>query len=94
MANFYHIMLDIPGIAPTDPLIIKEMDKAVSWYRYRRNCWIVYTTSNAARWYARLGHLARAKGGQLLILKIDLADRQGWITKGLWEWMRAQQAGG
>ncbi len=88
MAEFYHIMLDVPGRSPADEEITKIFDRAVHWYRYSNNCWIVYTSSDAAKWYERFSPLVRANAGKLFIVKLDLSDRQGWINKSLWDWIR------
>ena len=88
MSSYYHIMLSLPGILPTDPAVVKKLDLAVDWFRYAPNCWIVYTSSNAQKWYDRLKPLIELHGGNVFIAKLDLTDRQGWISKELWDWLR------
>lgn len=63
------------------------MNLAVDWFRYGDSNWIVYTTSDAKKWYSRLQPFAEP-GGHVLICKLDLSDRWGFMTKKLWEWLR------
>ncbi len=88
MAEFYHIYIDAPGLAPDNRELKKKLDLAVDWFRYADNCWLVYTTSDASKWYQRLGELVKSRNGNLLIIKVDQSERQGWISKKLWEWIR------
>lgn len=88
MAAYYHIMAEPrPGVARKE--IQKVLDLAITWFRYQDNCWIIHTTSDANAWYTRLEKLVNP-GGNLLIIKLDLSDRQGWISKDLWKWLKKQ----
>lgn len=86
--QFYHIMFEAPGVEPTDPELEKLLNTGLDWIRYTKNCWIVYTTSNAKRWYERLGNFTQEHKGRLFITRLDVSDRHGWMPSNLWEWLR------
>lgn len=91
MATLYHIFIR-PKIGVTDEQVKEKMDLAVDWYKYSDYCWIVKTTSKAQKWQTRLRPLVDP-GGALLIIKLDAADRQGWMAKNLWKWLRESGTG-
>lgn len=90
--NYYHLMLSLPGIAPTDSRVEDILNKATDWYRYADNCWLLYTGRDASKWYARLKPLVTAHNGNVLIIHVDPTDRQGWMPRELWQWLRKAQA--
>lgn len=86
MAGFYHIYIR-PRKGVTAATVQKQMDLAIDWFRYDDQNWIVYTPSDANKWHSRLRLLVRPNG-LLFICRLDTSDRQGWMTKDFWEWMR------
>jgi hypothetical protein len=86
MADFLHIY-----ISPAEGVTIKQiegkLDLALDWYRYATGLYIVHTTSGVDKWKARLIDLVKPRG-RLLIVKLDISQRQGWMNKGFWEWLR------
>jgi hypothetical protein len=89
MASFYHIYLRPKDGVTSDDIKLK-MDLAIDWYMYARYCWIVKTTSDEDKWFARLKPLT-GPGGLLLIIKIDHEHRQGWMSKDFWKWLRGNE---
>jgi hypothetical protein len=86
VARFYHVMLrPKPGVSLDQ--VRAKMNLAIDWFYYGENCWILYTTSNAAKWYERLSNLVRP-GGNVFICRLDVSDRNGWINKELWAWLK------
>lgn len=86
MANLYHVYLaPRPGVTPEE--VQTKFDLAITWYKYGTECWIIKTTSDAAKWQTRLKPLVDP-GGSLLIFKLDPTDRQGWFAKSFWEWLK------
>lgn len=88
-AALYHIFLR-PKFGVTPEQVMEKMNLAVDWYKYSDYCWVVNTTSNAAKWQTRLKPLVEPDG-TLLILKLDPSQRQGWIAKGFWEWLKKEK---
>ncbi len=89
MANFYGIFIDPKPSASRDD-VKKKMDLAIDWFRYDEKNWIVYTSSEAAKWYSRLQSLA-VPDGHVFIVKLDLSDRSGWMSKQLWAWIKKRK---
>ncbi len=89
MASFYHVFLK-PNAGVTEEQIKAKMDLALEWYKYSDFNWIVCTTSDAAKWQARLLPFAQPDG-ILLIMKLDPTSRQGWIAKSFWTWLKENQ---
>jgi len=84
--QFYIVYMHVnPDVTPDD--VKKKMDLAVDWFRIDPKVWVVYTTSNAEKWHARLEPLV-VPDGNLLINKLDMSDQQGWITERFWEWLK------
>lgn len=78
-----------PKIKEIEPVF----DLSLSWVRYTPNCWIVWTTSSAQKWYDRLkSHLGIED--QVFICKLDLSERQGWLSKSVWKWLREDRSKG
>lgn len=70
--------------------IEKIMDKAFDWIRYDENCWILYTITPVRYWQARLRHFAEG-GGNLFICRLDVSERNGWMSKDFWSWIRREE---
>lgn len=89
--KYYHVMLTLPGIAPTDARIESILNKATDWYRYADNCWLLYTNQDAATWYERLKQLTTENSGNVFIVLVDPTDRKGWMPSELWKWLRTNR---
>ncbi len=84
--NFYIVY--IKCLEDTSYESLKEkMDLSRNWYRITENNWILYTTSNAEKWYSRLSPLVK-DSGSLFICKLDMSERQGWMNEKFWAWIR------
>ena len=87
--RYYHVMLK-PKLGVSKEQVRTKVDLALDWFSYADNCWILYTTSNAAKLYERFENLVRP-GGNLFICRLDVSDRNGWITKELWGWLNKKR---
>ena len=88
--QFLHISFDFADGNPRTKELKPVFDKALDWYRYMPNCWIVWTSSSAQKWYERLRpHIS--DGDNMFIVRIDLSERQGWISKAVWNWLREER---
>jgi hypothetical protein len=84
--SLFHIFVK-PKAGVSEEQVKEKMDLAVDWYKYSDFCWVVKSTSDPAKWQTRLKPLVEP-GGTLLIFKIDPTQRQGWIAKSFWEWLK------
>ncbi|AOI64537.1 hypothetical protein WS51_12670 [Burkholderia territorii] len=88
-AKLYHIYIQ-PKSGVSEETVKAKMNLSIDWYKYSDTCWVVKTTSDAAKWQARLKPLVEPDGS-LLILRVDPTDRQGWIAKSFWAWLRGEK---
>ena len=89
MGKFLHIYID-PKKEITQEMIEKKINLALDWFRYDDKVYIVYTTSDAKKWQARLLNFVKG-GGKLFICELDLSNRSGWHTKSFWEWLKQER---
>ncbi len=88
-AEFYTIYIDRdPDVAYDD--VKKVMDLALHWYRITSRYWIVYTTGDSEKWYGRLKKFV-TNSGNLFICRLDIAERQGWMSEDFWNWLRERE---
>lgn len=88
-SKLYVVMLE-PRKGVTRAQIEKKMNLARDWFYTSENFWILYTTSDAAKWMERLLPLAKPEGS-LFISKLDSSDRQGWMHEKFWEWLEGKE---
>lgn len=86
MAHLLHIYVTAKdGVSREE--VEGKLNLALDWYRYAPNSYVVHTSSSVDKWKARLINFIKP-GGRLLILKLDYSQRQGWMNKDFWEWLR------
>lgn len=83
--EFYIVYINKNKLSSYDD-VKSKINLSKSWYRINETIWILYTTSNANKWYARLRHLAEGDGS-LFISKLDMNDQQGWMNQNFWDWI-------
>jgi len=90
--QYLHISFDLKN----DPVDLEKLKQrfnlGVDWIHYMPNCWIVKTTSSAQKWYDRLKPYIG--NNNIFICKIDLSERQGWLPKWVWEWIKKHKDNG
>jgi hypothetical protein len=85
MSTFYHIFIS-PKDDVTADQVQKVMNLALDWFRCDSNNWIVYTKSDAKKWYSRFQKYVEP-GGHIFICKLDIDDYYGLMPKTLWDWL-------
>jgi hypothetical protein len=86
--TFYVVYLN-PKEGMTTPAVEKKMNQALDWFRLENCLWVVYSTSSVDKLYTRLSSLAK-DSGRLFICKLDVTERQGWMNKDFWKWLRRE----
>jgi hypothetical protein len=94
MDRFLHISFTfndgLPKVQELEP-VFNYM--APDWLRYSQNCWIVWTARPASDFLYGLKPLIGASDS-MLIVKLDMDDRNGWQPKWVLDWMdRKRQLG-
>jgi hypothetical protein len=91
VAEFYHLYIKASDLDPTDAALVKKLDLAKDWIRYGDCCWLLYTTSDAAKWNTRLADFVKERNGHFFIIRVDISKRQGWMPKRVWTWLREKR---
>lgn len=86
MSKYLHIYIN-PKDGVSNDQVETQMNLAVDWYRYASDSYIVYTTSDIAKWQGRLKPLVEP-GGRLLIIEVKVNSRNGWMTQDFWDWLK------
>ena len=89
--QFLHIAINFKSGAAKMKELEPAFNKALDWLRYAPNCWIVWTTSDPAKWYARLKPVLD-EADTFFICKIDIDTRYGWLPKSTWNWINKDRA--
>jgi hypothetical protein len=86
---FLHLGIRSGGSrAPDTDAIEKLLDKAIDWYRYAPNCWIIYTKLDASNWTERLKNIPGMENhAEFLLAELNLNNRSGWASQDLWDWL-------
>lgn len=71
---------------PDSDAIRKAFEKGIRSIQYMPHSWLVLSSSDAARWYARLWPLL-ADGDTMLICQVDPANIHCWIQKRVIDWL-------
>ena len=88
--EFYMVYIDRAATASYEA-VKEKMNLSVSWYRINEKLWILYTTSDAEKLYKRLFPLVK-DDGSIFICKLDIHNRQGWMTQRFWDWLKDKTA--
>ena len=89
MKHYLHI--SFKWSRPHDPKTLESMfNNALDWVRYAPNCWIVWTSNDAAAWYERVRH-HMIKADNVFICKLDLSENNGWLPKFVWDWLNKKR---
>jgi len=89
-AAFYIVHINLSKKSSEEDLK-KRMNKALDWFRISENTWVLYTTSDATKWYSRLSPLVKTDG-HVFVCRLDNSDRKGWMDKAFWQWMRKDRS--
>ena len=84
-----HISINFGSEHDTEE-IKKTFSKAVDWIYYMPNCWLVLTTSDTGRWYARLLPLL-GDLDTMLICEVKPEEITGWIGRWIIDWVQKSQ---
>jgi hypothetical protein len=89
MHYLYHIYVS-PKAGVTQEQVEKKLNQAVDWYRYNQGSYVVFTTSDEDKWFARLAPLVKPEG-YLFICKFDPSHRHGWMAESFWKWFQEKR---
>jgi hypothetical protein len=88
--KFLHVAFNFRSgkdkVAEMEPVF----NKALDWYRYAFNCWILWSNSTPQQWHERIKP-AVADDDTYFICEIDVNNRSGWLPQGAWDWLRKER---
>ena len=90
-ARFLHVTFNFKGRSSPTESIESTLDKALDWIRYAPNCYILYTTTDLPTWYSRLRKALR-EDDNIFVVELNIENRQGWLPKSVWEWIRKERS--
>lgn len=67
--------------------LYEAIKRASSWWHYLESTWIVKTSESVSDFSRRLNEQL-GENDRLLVVNITNADRNGWLPKKAWEWIR------
>jgi len=89
MKTYYNIY-----IKPKEGINLAEVEKkmnlSLDWFRYDTSCYVVYSSSDVNKWFERLRPLVDPKG-RLFISEIDIHNRNGFMTRDFWDWLKKER---
>ena len=89
MADLLHIYIK-PNTGVTTAQVEEKLNLALDWFKYRDQCYLVYTSKPLSVWSDRFRDIVRPSG-YILILPIDLHDYKGFMPKAIWPWLKEKK---
>lgn len=88
MMRFLLLMINLnPGLGINDVQNILANNR--QWYRIAPNVWVLYTNEPLLTWHQRMYPLVNPSG-TMFIAPLDPSERQGWMPKEFWEWVKVR----
>jgi hypothetical protein len=91
MPDFYAIVIDprnYPYHAVDLHRLIKDAPDFTAWWHYIDNVYIVKTSLSEDA----ISEMIRdtTKEANLLVIKVNIKDSQGWLPKEAWDWIKSE----
>lgn len=67
--------------------MIEEIKKCPSWWKYNDTTWLIATSESAEELWKRIKPKIDKKE-RYFIVEINADNRQGWLNKSHWEWLK------
>jgi hypothetical protein len=90
--KFLHVGLMFAGLPKTSELDATVTLVSDDWIRYANNNWILWTERSAENVYNALKPVI-GTNDQMLIVGLDMTERNGWLARWVWEWIAAKRSG-
>lgn len=90
--KYYHISINLKtGIILKNSLIKRILEEHVNWIKYMPNCYIVVSDDSIDTIYNKIKTLLD-EGEHVFICELKLENRQGWLPKSVWNWIKENYA--
>jgi hypothetical protein len=92
MAEARYLIFAFTWSGPSKIDEIKPLfDKALDWFRYAPNGWILWTNTDVNEWFKRIQPYL-GPNDHLLIVEADFSEAgktyTGWQQKWVWDWVQ------
>jgi len=84
------VTYDLRGAAGSYEDFFETLKAQGSWAHYLRSTWLISTDKSAGEVFDELRGYLRS-GDHLLITRLS-KQRQGWLPKKAWQWMKRHEA--
>lgn len=83
--RFFIIMVDVQK-AGSWRKFHRVLDKAIDWIEFTPGAWLLWTSSDARRWYTRFKrHLSPED--RVFIIEVNPSDRAGTMPREFWKFI-------
>ncbi len=90
--QYYHISINLKtGLIVKNLQINRILEEHINWIKYMPNCYIVVSIESIDTIYNKIKTLL-GEGEHVFICELKLANRQGWLPKSVWKWIRENYA--
>lgn len=88
----YLVTYDLVKSSERDYTPVYEAIKAIGpWWHYLESTWIVQSYNNVNHVVDTIHNVMR-QGDRLLVVQIDNQQRNGWLPKDAWDWIRTHES--
>lgn len=88
--RFYVISYDLKILGRDYTSLYDAIKSYDDWQHPLESTWILYTTESANDISAKLRADGRMDNSDLLfVCALDINDRQGWLDKSVWNWIKS-----
>jgi hypothetical protein len=83
---FHLLVLEPSGLV--NAVVVQNALNAhtLDWYRFAPASWVVVSDDTAEGLYG-IFHPFMPPNGNVLVCRLDVSDRQGWMQQKFWEWL-------
>ena len=90
--KFYIISYDLKVPSKDYTSLYDAIKEYTDWQHPLESTWLIYTTDDANQISTKLRSEGRMDDSDLLfVCALDILDRQGWLDKTVWNWIKDKQ---
>ena len=86
----YLISYDLKTPNANYDALYDRLKSASSWWHYLDSTWLIYTTESLDTWRQKVQD-AIGTDDLFIIIDITKQQRNGWLPKKAWEWIRTHE---
>ena len=88
----YLISYKLKNAISRDNSILNDTIKNLGvWWHYLDTTWLIHTNNHNASQIADIIHSNMQEGDRLFVVQIDGQQRNGWLPREAWEWIKRHE---